>query len=204
MRHNFLLALLLAMPVYINAQTAKDLFAALPDSLLPALTLNDRLDCIDFIENGLTNEVTTRFGGKTRLTQLTPTMLRLQLSEHSDFQLALLRSADSTVVAIAHSVSIDGAWDTAVRTYTTRWTPLPSEPFITVPPVSQFMPQPADMSDTDYQNRLALTDQPLIRIEFVANEQTPDASPSMHFTLSSTNAADSQYKEKCQPLIREL
>ena len=51
----------------VNGQTMKQLFTTLPDTILPSLSKNDRLDMVDFIENNMKNEVTNRLRGKSVL-----------------------------------------------------------------------------------------------------------------------------------------
>ena len=60
----------------LNAQTMKQIFQTLPDTILPSLTKNDRLDLIDLIENNMQNEVTNQLKGKSRMTLLTPNLTK--------------------------------------------------------------------------------------------------------------------------------
>ena len=54
MRKTLLSAVLLFAAVSAGAQLKmREVFAQLPDSVLPLMTRNNRLDCIDFIENGM-------------------------------------------------------------------------------------------------------------------------------------------------------
>ena len=47
----------------LQAQKMRDVFAAMPDSVLGIMTKNNRLDCIDFIENDMEAKVRNRFDG---------------------------------------------------------------------------------------------------------------------------------------------
>ena len=54
-------------PAIVRAQDTalrplmRDVFAQMPDSVLPAVTRNNRLDCIDFIDNNLEAKVRNAF-----------------------------------------------------------------------------------------------------------------------------------------------
>ena len=58
----------------------RDVFAAMPDSVLPLVTKNNRLDCIDFIENNMEARVRNRMGEYVALEALTSTYARFRTS----------------------------------------------------------------------------------------------------------------------------
>ena len=61
----------------------RDVFALLPDSILPLMTRNNRLDCIDFIENGMEARVKNKFNDQVVLEALTEDFLLISTSESS-------------------------------------------------------------------------------------------------------------------------
>ena len=68
----------------------RDLFAAMPDSIIPYLTKNNRLDCIDFVESNVKMEVENLFEAKSMMEELTGDYLKMRLNETTDMQLKLL------------------------------------------------------------------------------------------------------------------
>ena len=106
----------------VNGQTMKQLFTTLPDTILPSLSKNDRLDMVDFIENNMKNEVTNRLRGKSRLTMLTENLVKIQLSELTEVQLCKLPTPDSYLICMIHSVKAD-TWDSTAKFYNPDWTP---------------------------------------------------------------------------------
>ena len=58
----------------------RDAFRQMPDSVMPTLTQNNRLDCLDFLDAGMKAEVRNRLGGTSVMTALTPDSLSLQVS----------------------------------------------------------------------------------------------------------------------------
>jgi len=106
----------------LNAQTMKQIFQTLPDSILPSLSKNDRLDLIDLYENKMQNEVNNQLRGKSRMTVLTENLTKIQLSELAEVQLCKLPTPDSYLICMIHSVKAD-AWDSNTRFYNPDWTP---------------------------------------------------------------------------------
>ena len=113
--------ILLVVSMRGNAQTMKELFTNMPDTILPSLSKNDRLDMIDLIENKMTNEVTNQLRGKSKMTVLTDNLAKIQLSELAEVQLCKLSTPDSYLICMIHSVKAD-AWDSTTKFYNPDWT----------------------------------------------------------------------------------
>ena len=128
-----MLCALLALAVRAQVPM-RQLFASVPDSLLPLVTKNNRLDCIDFIENNMEAKVRNRIDEYVTLEQLTPTYMRFRTSQRSVVEMRSLtwQPTDSTsqqVVAFVQTV--EGGQDSlTVRSshiafYSAQWQPLP-------------------------------------------------------------------------------
>ena len=90
MRKLFLL-LVLVTTCNLSAQMKmRDVFKQMPDSLVPYLDANNRLDFIDFIDSGMLSEVTNSLGGKSVMQKLTDDALQIQLTESSSLSMRLL------------------------------------------------------------------------------------------------------------------
>ena len=79
----------------VSAQRMRDVFASMPDSVLEVMTKNNRLDCIDFIENNMEARVRNRFDGFSELKTLTKDYLNLNLTSSCLVEMKLLPVADS-------------------------------------------------------------------------------------------------------------
>lgn len=114
---------LLLMVAAVNgaAREVKELFVAMPDSVVPLLSAVNRADLVDFMASGMKAVVTNRLNGKTEMTQLTPTYLRLSHSGKASWQMKLLTSAagDTLICVVAtaetpvkdsHLICYDTAW----------------------------------------------------------------------------------------------
>lgn len=118
----------------------RDVFAETPDSIMPLLTKNNRLDMIDFRENNMQAVVRNRLEEPCELLVLTDRYLQLRLSEHSTLEMRLL--SDSTFCMVQ---TVSGpARDSRVTLYDTAWHPLASQ--TQAPAVADFL---TDAVDTD-------------------------------------------------------
>ena len=78
----FALSLLIASSASAQQEpTMADLFKSMPDSLMPYLTKNNRLDMIDFLEANMKAEITNSLEGRTEMTALTADSLSLRMNE---------------------------------------------------------------------------------------------------------------------------
>ncbi len=102
----------------------RDVFAQMPDSLLPLITQNNRLDCIDFIENNMPALVNNMLDEPIELTALTDNYLKLNMSKVSRAEMKLLPTSDSTYVICMVRTYSGPLEDSAVNFYSSDWTPL--------------------------------------------------------------------------------
>lgn len=109
-----------------SAQHMRDIFAQMPDSLLPLLSQNNRLDCIDFIENNMPAKVKNRFDTYSELKALTADYLLLRPSAHSQVEMKLFPRAEQgdTILCMVHTVESRNAADSYVRFYDLAWNEL--------------------------------------------------------------------------------
>ena len=71
----------LLIPHYSAAQSLKEVFKQMPDSLMPYLSANNRLDFIDFMDSNMKAEVTNLTGGTSEMTALTDDSLSIRMSD---------------------------------------------------------------------------------------------------------------------------
>ncbi|MBO4841351.1 MAG: DUF3256 family protein [Bacteroidaceae bacterium] len=98
----------------------RDVFAQAPDSIFPLLTKNNKLDCIDFIENKMRARVKNKFDTYSELTTLTDNFLRIKISEKSSAEMKLV---NDTLICLVKTYYGPGA-DSQVYFYNTQWQPV--------------------------------------------------------------------------------
>jgi len=134
----FLLFAIFVGALQADAQysSMRDVFSQMPDSLLPYMSHNNRLDLIDFAESGMEAEITNSFDEHVKLTKLTSNYLRLELSKASSVEMKLLPTEDllpdttKTIICIVYSFGEKTPFS-SIKFYTSKWLPLSIENPIT-------------------------------------------------------------------------
>ena len=122
--------------IFIGCATAqplmRDVFAAMPDSVQPMVTKNNRLDCIDFIENNMEARVRNKADEYVTLEALTANYARFRTSDVSFMEMKILPTSDSTYVLCVVTTAESGEKgsrrymaDSNIRFLATDWSPLP-------------------------------------------------------------------------------
>ena len=121
------LFLCIALSLSVSASdgiTLRDAFRQMPDSLMPMLTQNNRLDCLDFLDAGMKAEVRNRLGGTSVMTAspaLRVDMLLLPLAEPID-------TVDQVIV-VGETFLVDSIYgETTLRYFTPTWQSIPAPP----------------------------------------------------------------------------
>lgn len=194
-----LLAIIVCFACQTSAEalTIKDLLREMPDSIFPSLSKNNRLDFIDFFENDMKAEVVNALKGKTVCSELTDNMCRIDLSELTKAEMRILTRTDGeNVICIVHSSKLPQGWDSSFRFYDTQWNRLNTSDFVEIPTTEQFIPQPADMSSSDYQNILAKAAAPLVFASFENDKAT------LNLTYTSSNANEEDFKQQVLQYVK--
>lgn len=93
----------------------RDVFAAMPDSVLPLVSKNNRLDCIDFIENKMEAKVRNLLDEYVTLEALTADYARFRTSASALMELKLLPTSDTTSVLCVVTTAQMGEAGTSLR-----------------------------------------------------------------------------------------
>ena len=121
MKRIFLLSLLYCVALSAFAQLRmREVFAQLPDSVLPLMSKNNRLDCIDFIENGMEARVKNHFGDPVVLDSLADDYLLLHTGATEYVEMRLVPTASEVLICVNRTY-FGPAADSEVRIYDTSW-----------------------------------------------------------------------------------
>ena len=107
--------------------TLRDVFRQIPDSLMPTLSLNNRLDFIDFLDSNMKATVRNLLGGMSEMTALTDDSLSVKMSDALRIDMLLLSLDEPIdtirqVVVFAESFLTDSVYgETTVKFYTPDW-----------------------------------------------------------------------------------
>jgi hypothetical protein len=116
--------------LFAQAQTTKEAFIALPESLSVDLNTYSRMDLIDLYHAGLPASVQNSFGDTLTLEVLTPEYLRLHTGNGSLQLILLTLMNDSQLYCLIRTVC-GPVCDSRIEFYSPSWSRLPSEMFIT-------------------------------------------------------------------------
>ena len=129
-----LFAIMLALANGAFAHTTMgEALKSMPDSLMPYLTHNNRLDCIDFCEANMKAEVRNVLDGKSQLLQLTANYALFRMNDASTIELCLLDTDTQQLVCMIQTYGTDFR-ESVITFYTSSsWQQLPTEQFLTIP-----------------------------------------------------------------------
>jgi hypothetical protein len=114
--------------------TIRDAFRQMPDSLMPTLTQNNRLDFLDFHDAGMKAEVKNRLGGTSLMTALTNDSLSMQVSPALRVDMLLLTLPEpldsvNQVIVVGETFLADSVYgETTIHYFTTDWQPISNPP----------------------------------------------------------------------------
>lgn len=170
-----LFTLLLSLPLTLCAQTMPDLLRQMPEGTNTLLTHNNVLDMIDLHQSLMKAEVQNRLGGKSTLEDLTADYARIRTTSASTTTLKLLPTkATQQAICCINTVFVnDSIGESTLLFYTTKWEPLQTKKFITLPASSDtFSSMTVSASGTD----LVITQHPLPTPTF--DGEKPQATPT--------------------------
>lgn len=171
---------------------AKDVFAAAPDSIFPLLTTNNRLDCIDLIENNMKATVKNKLEQKAEMTALTDSYLQIKPSEKSVVEIKMLN--DSVFCLI--NTCLGPAPDSRISFFTRGWKPY--ETTFPMPHATDFWASVPDSLSRDARfAQRSLEDITLIHIS--ADKDKPEIT----LTLQTSELAGKE-KEIAQKYVQPL
>ena len=133
------LLLSLVTLLYAEAQTPiRSWLVSMPDSVMPLLTKNDRLDLIDFYEARMRAVVNNRFDGKSSLDTLTENFLRISYTPSADVTMKLLPVNDTTDILCMATTAKAMVNDSRIAFFDMQWQPLDLTFYMHEPRIEDF------------------------------------------------------------------
>lgn len=185
------------------AQTTvmREAFKQMPDSLLPSLTRNNRLDMIDFIDSKMDADVKNGFDEHCRLTILTDQFLHIDTSEASWVEMRLLKpsttlpdSADAVICMVQTFGGEEG--ESTVELFTSKWRKLAQPDALTTTQQS-LAARPDTMDAERYAELLAQADHLMAVAKLSQDEET--------LTIRSSAALlSAEDRQKLKPVMQEM
>ena len=105
----------------------ESVFRLMPDSLIPSLHENNKLDMIDFVNSNMKAQVTNLLGGKSEMLGMTNDSICIHVSDGLTVRMLLLKPTEMIdsceyVVCFAQTFGIDSlSLSAQMDYYTTKW-----------------------------------------------------------------------------------
>lgn len=127
--------------VLVSAKSAdiKNLFVEMPDSIMPLLVKNNRLDMLDYMDIGMPAKVKNKLGGESEMTLLKDDMISISMTDVTEYDIKLFYGKDS-LVTIAVIETVKGGYsDSNISFYNTKWEKLNTTNLIKMPVLEDFI-----------------------------------------------------------------
>lgn len=135
----YILLLLLAVTLHTEARTPmRQWLVAMPDSVMPLLTKNDRMDFIDFYDAQMVAVVTNRMDGSSRMDTLTDDYVQIKYTGSTDVEMKLLPINDSTDVLCMVTTVRAAVDDSRIAFFDAEWKPLSVASYFVEPRMEDF------------------------------------------------------------------
>lgn len=113
----------------VDAITAEQAFVSAPESVLPLLNRNTRLDMVDYYNSGSETASKNKLSGNSRVTSIKINDLRFEKSIASSCQIVILNMNNGMeIIALIETVKTPVA-DSQITFYTTDWKKIDSKYF---------------------------------------------------------------------------
>jgi hypothetical protein len=176
-------------------QDMASIIRQMPDSIIPTLTKNNRLDFIDYMNSNMKAEVQNHFNKKSEMTVLTSDYARIRTTEKSDVTIKLLTSGTDTTICLINTYTSSTS-DSRIKFYTTKWEQLNPSQYITLPQSDEFFTHPANITDEEYQNLRNKADITFLKAEFENN------SSNLIITYTTPSYMSDEDSIATAPLLR--
>ena len=104
----------------------RDAFKAMPDSLMPYLSKNNRLDFIDFLDSKMKAEVKNQLGGTSEMLSLGSDSLTIRMNP----SLSIDMLAIDSVLVMVETFKVDSVYgESRVHYYSAEWKPIAAPVF---------------------------------------------------------------------------
>lgn len=182
MRKAIVTTLMLFVALTGFCKSQRELFNSMPDSLLPVLNANLRLELVELHDMHVKADVTNRLGGVSRLDTLSADYLRLCVDSVTTVDMCMLpyNNGDSILCLVKTIGCIDG--ESEVAFYDQQWNALDSKAFWGGTDISELSNMLLVKPDTMSQQRFEeLTN--IIELKILHAEMLP-LTNSMRLSMS--------------------
>ena len=199
MKHRMIVAIgcLLCSSGVLQAQSLKDMFVHMPDTLSLVMSDVNRADCVDFLASNMKAQVTNRFNHTSEVKVLTDDYLQAQVTKSSMWEMRRLPLRDTvSVVCVVKTVKAP-VEDSHIRFYSSDWQELPVEEFLPVWPSADAFFRTPSPEKADSLNELRLK----ADITFIKASLSPKDN-TLSFTYTTPDYLNHEDREKIKLYLK--
>lgn len=172
MKNNRLYMLLL-MSIFLlslNAKPMRDLWQSMPDSMIPYLTKNQRIELVDFMDMKVKADVKNQFGEETVMDTLTSNYTSVRLNASSVMQLRLMPvPGQDSIICMVRTV-LGPVAESEVLFYDQEWNKIGEQSLSAYQ--AQLVQKPDTMSQQRFEELKAMLHPALIKATLSIDDNT--------------------------------
>lgn len=172
MKNNRLYMLLL-MSIFLlslNAKPMRDLWQSMPDSMIPYLTKNQRIELVDFMDMKVKADVKNQFGEETVMDTLTSNYTSVRLNASSVMQLRLMPvPGQDSIICMVWTV-LGPVAESEVLFYDQEWNKIGEQSLSAYQ--AQLVQKPDTMSQQRFEELKAMLHPALIKATLSIDDNT--------------------------------
>lgn len=169
MKKLFLLMIVFALTASVDAKSLRELWLSMPDSLLPTLDNNLRLELVDLVDMKVKPEVKNLLGEECLIDTLTSDFLEVTTSSSAKVQMCLLpMGTGDSILCVIKNFSAP-AMESEVRFYDSQWKETGSKAYLPsdISQLSRYLnAKPDTLGEDEYQERLSLLEPIVVSAKF--------------------------------------
>ena len=119
-------------------QTATQAFSTIPRKVMPLFDDNARLDMIDYFNSNMSNSTQNNYGGRSRVTAISPEQLTLKMTDASDCRISILPDGKDGLIAMITTVASPTP-DSRMTVYSSDWSRDLTSSVFTKPTLSDWL-----------------------------------------------------------------
>lgn len=167
--------LLLACGASLHAQSLTEIWKAMPDSILPYLDHNQRVDMPSYASMHVDGTIDNQLGGKSRMDTLTADFTEVKLNEATTLQMKLLPTErHDTVICLLKTWTSGDNGESQIQFFTPQWQPLPVQRFLGVSSLlalaDRLASRPDHLSTAEYEKLKSMIDPVMVKASLSADD----------------------------------
>lgn len=177
MKKLIVLLLGITLSMSVQAKSLREMWFSMPDSLIPTLNRNLRIELVDLVDMKVKSEVKGLLGEDCMMDTLTLDFAQLGISKVSSVQMKMLpwKNEGDSILCVVKTFSAPEK-ESDILFYDKEWRKLPSETFFAdgqlVGMVHSLVCKPDTMSEEHYQEKLILLEPKMCYANLSEKENT--------------------------------